>query len=194
MENLIWKIIRKIRNCKVSHFFTKHFLSNRYEYANERVDDLRLTFPIYFAYDFFFFFFLLFLQHVKARPHIKIHSTKKVSSRQTLFDIAPKKKKKKKKKKNHLNFNACRIFLRTFWVVIHCLCSPLYCEITDFMNRVQEKSCTFVNWPMALQSMTLKYWHNSSVHTMERLVALLNKSATFFQAPCLTKQMFWFWK
>ena len=37
--------------------------------------------------------------------------------------------------------------------------------------------------PMALQCTTLKYRHNNSVHTMERLVALLNKSVTFSKHP-----------
>ena len=48
----------------------------------------------------------------------------------------------------------------------------------------------FVNRPMALQCRTLKYRHKDSMYTMESLVAPLNKSATFIQAPCSTKLMF----
>ena len=50
----------------------------------------------------------------------------------------------------------------------------------NLLNQVQEKKkALFVNRPMALQCMTLKYRHKNSMHTMERLVAPLNKSATF---------------
>ena len=60
-------------------------------------------------------------------------------------------------------------------------------------NQVQEKKVAL--FVMALQCMTLKYRHNNRVHTMERLVTRLNKSATFFQATCSTKLMlFWLWK
>ena len=44
----------------------------------------------------------------------------------------------------------------------------------------KKKVALFVKRPMALQCMTLKYRHTNSMHTMERLVAPLNKSATFF--------------
>ena len=47
----------------------------------------------------------------------------------------------------------------------------------------RKKVALFVNRPMALQCMTLKYRHKNSMHTMERLVAPLNKSATFSKHP-----------
>ena len=44
----------------------------------------------------------------------------------------------------YLKCNACRIFLRIFWVVIHCPYSPLYCGITEFMKSgARKKSYTF---------------------------------------------------
>ena len=57
-------------------------------------------------------------------------------------------------------------------------------------SDARKKVALFVNMPMALQCMALKYQHKNSMHTMERLVAPLNKSATFFQAPCSIKLMF----
>ena len=44
---------------------------------------------------------------------------------------------------NYLKCNACTIFLRTFWVVIHCPYSPLYSEITrNLLNQVLGKKKT----------------------------------------------------
>ena len=52
-ENLMkigWKI-RKLWHFEVSQIFTKHFLTSRYEYANERVDDVIASlFAIYILY------------------------------------------------------------------------------------------------------------------------------------------------
>ena len=52
-ENLIkigWKI-RKLWHFEVSQIFTKHFLTSRYEYANERVDDVIASLlAIYFVH------------------------------------------------------------------------------------------------------------------------------------------------
>ena len=54
-ENLMkigWKI-RKLWHFEVSQMFTKHFLTSRYEYANERVDDVIASlFAIYFVHKF----------------------------------------------------------------------------------------------------------------------------------------------
>ena len=54
-ENLMkigWKI-RKLWHFEVSQIFTKHFLTSRYEYANERVDDVIASlFAIYFVHKF----------------------------------------------------------------------------------------------------------------------------------------------
>ena len=54
-ENLMkigWKI-RKLWHFEVSQLFTKHFLTSRYEYANERVDDVIASlFAIYFVHKF----------------------------------------------------------------------------------------------------------------------------------------------
>ena len=54
-ENLMkigWKI-RKLWHVEVSQIFTKHFLTSRYEYANERVDDVIASlFAIYFVHKF----------------------------------------------------------------------------------------------------------------------------------------------
>ena len=95
----------------------------------------------------------------------------------------------------HLKCNACRIFLRTFWVVIHCLYSPLLWEITEFMKSgARKKVALFVNRPMAFQCMTLKYRHKNSMHTMERLVAPLNKSATYFPSTLLNKTLFFYYE
>ena len=78
--------------------------------------------------------------------------------------------------------------LHTFWVVIYCRYSTLYWEITEFMkSAARKKVALFVNRPMALQCMTLKYRHKDSMHTMERLVAPLNKSATVFPSTLLNK-------
>ena len=52
-ENLMkigWKI-RKLWHFEVSQIFTKHFLTSRYEYANERVDDVIASLlAIYFVH------------------------------------------------------------------------------------------------------------------------------------------------
>ena len=52
-ENLMkigWKI-RKLWHFEVSQIFTKHFLTSRYEYANEWVDDVITSlFAIYFVH------------------------------------------------------------------------------------------------------------------------------------------------
>ena len=53
-ENLMkigWKI-RKLWHFEVSQIFTKHFLTGRYEYANERVDDVIASLFIYFVHKF----------------------------------------------------------------------------------------------------------------------------------------------
>ena len=54
-ENLMkigWKI-RKLWYFEVWQIFTKHFLTSRYEYANERVDDVIASlFAIYFVHKF----------------------------------------------------------------------------------------------------------------------------------------------
>ena len=88
----------------------------------------------------------------------------------------------------YLKCNACRIFLLTFWVNIHCPFSPLYCEITEFMKSGERKRCTVTFCQLAYirrfnACMALKYRHKNSMHTMERLVAPLNKSATFSKHP-----------
>ena len=46
------------------------------------------------------------------------------------------------------------------------------CEITEFMiqSGARKKIALFVNRPMALQCMTLKYRHKDSMHTMDHLV------------------------
>ena len=45
-----WKI-RKLWNFKISQIFKKQFLTSRYEYANERVDDVIASqFSIHFVY------------------------------------------------------------------------------------------------------------------------------------------------
>ena len=53
-ENLMkigWKI-RKLWHFEVSQIFTKHFLTSRYEYANERVDDVIASLlAIYFVHE-----------------------------------------------------------------------------------------------------------------------------------------------
>ena len=47
-----WKI-RKLWHFEVSQIFTKHFLTSRYEYANERVDDVIASLlAIYFVHIF----------------------------------------------------------------------------------------------------------------------------------------------
>ena len=52
-ENLMkigWKI-RKLWHFEVSQIFTKHFLTSRYEYANEQVDDVITSLlAIYFVH------------------------------------------------------------------------------------------------------------------------------------------------
>ena len=52
-ENLMkigWKI-RKLWNFEISQIFKKQFLTSRYEYANERVDDVIASqFSIHFVY------------------------------------------------------------------------------------------------------------------------------------------------
>ena len=56
-ENLMkigWKI-RKLWHFEVSQIFRKHFLTSRYEYANEWVDDVIASLlAIYFVHNFFF--------------------------------------------------------------------------------------------------------------------------------------------
>ena len=53
-ENLMkicWKI-RKLWHFEVSQIFTKHFLTSRYEYANEWVDDIIASLlAIYFVHN-----------------------------------------------------------------------------------------------------------------------------------------------
>ena len=61
-------------------------------------------------------------------------------------------------------------------------------KVTEFLKSgARKKVALVVNRPMALQCMTLKYRQKNSMHIMERA---LNKSATFFQAPCSIKLMF----
>ena len=67
-----------------------------------------------------------------------------------------------------LKINACRIFLHTFWVVIHCPYPSLYCEITEFMKSgARKKIALFVNRPI----WRFNAWHKNSMHTMEHLLA-----------------------
>ena len=50
LMKIVWKI-RKLWHFEVSQIFTKHFLTSRYEYANERVDDVIASLlAIYFVH------------------------------------------------------------------------------------------------------------------------------------------------
>ena len=66
----------------------------------------------------------------------------------------------------HLKCNTCRMFLHTFWVVFFTIhIHQLYCEITQFMKSgARKKVELFVNRPLALQCMTVKYQHKTQ-HT-----------------------------
>ena len=77
----------------------------------------------------------------RVYPQINIHSTKKISSRLTLLNIT-----REIFNQNCLNLkcNACRIFLRTYGVVIYCPYSPMFWEITEFMKSgARKKGSTF---------------------------------------------------
>ena len=54
----------------------------------------------------------------------------------------------------------------------------------------KKKGCTFCQQAYGDSMHDIEIPAQNSMHTMERLVAPLNKSATFFQAPCSTKLMF----
>ena len=115
---------------------------------------LHVTFAIQFAphrlicrysSSVFLFSSILFL--------LQLHSTKKVSSCQTLFDITWE----IFIKIVHLECNACRIILRTFWVVSHCPYSPLYWEITEFMKSSARRK-------KKLHFLSIGLWHFNAWH------------------------------
>ena len=109
--------------------------------------------------------------------HLHVHSTKKVGSRLTLFDIT-----------REIFYQACSLMHAEFsyahfeWLfIVH---TDHYWEITEFMKSGARKIVAlFVSRPMALKCMALKYRHKNSMHTLERLVAPLNKLPLFSKHP-----------
>ena len=89
-----------------------------------------------------------------------------------------------------LKCNTCRIFLHTFWVVIHCPYSPivLWNHATCYEVRCKKIVAFLVNRPIALQCMTMKYWHKSAYTQWSALCrghtfgAVLSRSATYYAA------------
>ena len=115
----------------------------------------------------------------------KLHSTKKVSSHLTFIDIT--------REIFNQNCSFKMSCMQNF--LTHILSGYSLSILTTVLRNhgIYDISCKkkkvvlFVNRPIALQCMTLKYWHKNSMPTMERLVAPLNKSATFFPSTLLNK-------
>ena len=73
-------------------------------------------------------------------------------------------------------------------MAIHCPYLPLYCEITEFMKSdARKKVALFVNRPMALQWMTLKYQHKKQHAHNEAPWSPIEQKCHFFPSSLLNK-------